>query len=467
MSLKVFRGRRSFLSFFIVLCCYNYGMAMSTVDAVDSEILDVLEGFSGERSSPYENSRNDNSLEMYPQASLSGALSGRFSYAPFEHTTAAGYDVSGVTSIKTQLALSLDGRISSDWSFMLSGWTFYDFTYSLRGRERFSRELRDEYEKEAELGETFIRGKLFNDIDFSFGRQVIVWGKADLLSVVDLWNPVDNRHPGLTEQKFTRLPVWMTKVDIYPGSWQVSAIVSHEYRHDKEPVIGHDFYPYDFAAPSWQDSGDFQERSSAGLMAGRCFPGFDVDLYGGSFRKDLDNVGLNATIAERSTNRIAVIGMAFEKAVPHWLFKLEAAWIGGLQYYSLPGEEKNRLDVLLGADYTGLKNTRISLEIVERHLFGLDGETAARDDTPSRDALLWAFKVSRTFLRDRLNVLFLSYVGGYSFKEGSAQRISAEYTITDSLSFAAGLFLVHSGDNYLMRNAGDNDRLFFQLSYAF
>ncbi|MEE4243719.1 MAG: DUF1302 family protein [Desulfopila sp.] len=439
--------------------------AAQTLEEID--IADALEGFSGDHSSFYESGQDESSSQMYPQAYLSGELSGHFSYAPIEHTTAAGYDVSGVTAMTTRLALSLDGRISPDWSFVLSGWAFYDSAYSLRGREDFSRELRDEYEKEAELGETFIRGKLSDDIDFSFGRQVVVWGKADLLSVVDLWNPVDNRHPGLTDHTYARLPVWLTKVDLYPDPWQVSAIVSHEYRHGREPVIGHDFYPYDFAAPSWQDSGGFRERSSAGLMVGRCFPSFDIDFYGGSFRKDVDNVGLNAAIVQRSTMRISVFGFALEKAIPHWLFKLEAAWVDGLQYYSLPGDEKNRLDVLLGADYTGLKNTRVSLEIVERHLFDLDGETAARDDTPSRDALVWAFRFSRTFLRDRLNVLFLSYAGGYSFQEGSAQRISADYAVTDSLSLTAGLLLVHSGDNYLMRNAGDNDRIFFHLKYVF
>lgn len=405
--------------------------------------------------------------QIYPKINFSGTFSAHIAYAPYQHTTVAGYQVQGLTSFKPKLNLSLDGQLNENWAFKVSSWAYYDLAYTFNQRDQFSTEVLNNYERELELGEAYLQGRLSNNLDIISGRQVIVWGKADFFRVVDQFNPLDNREPGMTDIKYKRLPLWMTRVSSYVGPWNISAIMSHEFRYDKVTVFGNDFYPYDFPAPLRESVDHSFKNCSFGLTVGRSYPGLDIDFYSGSFLKELDLVGLNRDIPRRRTNRLFLAGMAIEKAMNHWLFKMEAAWLEGLNYYSLPEERKSRLDVLLGLDYTAFLNTRISFEVVNQHLFQYDSDIAEADNTPAVDTLLWALLITRNFQYDKLQLALLSYVGGLTFSQGWAQKISATYKMSDHLSLTAGYLFVHDGDNYLMRNAGKNDRLFFQFDYLF
>jgi len=60
-------------------------------------------------------------------------------------------------------------------------------------------------------------------------------------------------------------------------------------------------------------------------------------------------------------------GIASNLVSGSWLFKAEAAFIGDINYRST--NRKNRLDALVGFDYMGKKNTVISLELANRHVF--------------------------------------------------------------------------------------------------
>jgi len=108
-------------------------------------------------------------------------------------------------------------------------------------------------------------------------------------------------------------------------------------------------------------------------------------------------------------------GGATEKAVHNWPFKIEAALINGLRYYSLPELKKTRFDMLFGTDYTGFANTRLSLKVVNRYLFQLDSDVADKYDTPRKDALIWAARIARSFRNDNFEFILISYAGGVTF----------------------------------------------------
>jgi len=408
-----------------------------------------------------------NSSTRFPSINFSGSFSTHVFYSPYQHTTAAGYFVHGLTSLKSRLAFALDGKISEDWYMKISGWGFFDFAYSLQGKEHYSAEVLENYEQELELGETYIRGRLSSYLDITLGRQVVVWGKADLFRVTDMFNPIDNSERGLDDVEVKRLPLLMTRLDTYLGSWRLSSSISHELRYNKDPVFGHDFYPYDFPAPPREDRSNNLKNSSFGLSVERSYRGFDIAFYSGSFLKEQDRVGLTSETPQRYLNRLDMLGIAVEKAQKYWLYKVEVSVKDGFEYYSLPDQKKKRLDLLVGADYTGLANTRLSLEIVNRHIFELDSEMAEWDDTPAIDSLIWAFRAARSFQREKLSLVFLVYAGGFTFSQGSAQNISAEYKVSDLLTVKAGYIFIQSGDNYLMRDMGDNDKLFLKLNYKF
>jgi len=450
------------------------GFAQYQENQTELDLDEILQAFGTEKTPTVSNIPDTpeprpehEKIDDFPNTTLSGGFSHLISYAPFQHTTAAGYPVHGLISCKPRLNLALETKFSTSLFAKISGWAFYDFAYTMQGYNHYPPVMIENYENEIELGETYIRKRLSTHFDISAGRQVAVWGKSDFFRVVDLFNPIDNRERGLDDIEFKRLPLWMTQLDSYFAPWQMSTIVTHELRNNKEPVFGSDFYPYNFQAPPYESKSNTLHNSSWGISAERSYQGIDVGLYYGSFLKEFELIGLTTEMKERKYSRLTMVGGATEKTVHNWLFKIEAALINGLQYYSLPGQTKTRLDTLFGTDYTGFANTRLSLEIVNRHLFQLDSDVTDKYDTPHKDALIWATRIAKSFQNDNFEFILISYAGGITFSQGAAQNVSLKYKISDMLAISAGYIFIQSGDNYLMENVGKNDRAFCKFNYTF
>ncbi|MEC8478391.1 MAG: DUF1302 family protein [SAR324 cluster bacterium] len=79
-----------------------------------------------------------------------------------------------------------------------------------------NREAYDQYRQslmENELREAYFQISPLSFMDLKLGRQIMIWGTADSLSVVDVLNPRDNRVPGLIDVEDARLPLNALKVD--------------------------------------------------------------------------------------------------------------------------------------------------------------------------------------------------------------------------------------------------------------
>ncbi len=459
--------------FFLTLFTQS-GFAQHQENQTESNLDEILQAFDTQETPTVLNIPDipvplpqQEEIDNLPNTTFSGGFSHLISYAPFQHTTAADYPVHGLISFKPRINLTIETKFSKSLFAKVSGWAFNDFAYTIQGYDHYSPDMIENYENEIELGETYIRKRLSTHFDITAGRQIAVWGKSDFFRVVDLFNPIDNRERGLDDIEFKRLPLWMTKLDSYFAPWQISTIVTHELRNNKEPVFGSDFYPFSFPAPPYETKSNTLHNSSWGISAERSYQGIDAGLYCGSFLKEFELVGLTAEMKERKYSRLTMFGGATEKAIQSWLFKIEAAVINGLQYYSLPEQTKIRFDMLIGTDYTGFANTRLSLEVVNRHLFQLDSAVASKDDTPRKDALIWAARIARSFQNDNYEFILISYAGGVTFSQGAAQNVSLRYKINDMLTISAGYIFVQSGDNYLMENVGKNDRAFCKLHYSF
>jgi len=100
--------------------------------------------------------------------------------------------------LRPELELTLKKKFSDSWQGQISAWGYYDLVYSLQGRDNYTSEVLDSYEKELQLRDTFIQGSLTEKLDTKIGRQIVVWGALDNLRVTDVLNPLDLRVLGLT-----------------------------------------------------------------------------------------------------------------------------------------------------------------------------------------------------------------------------------------------------------------------------
>ena len=403
---------------------------------------------------------------------LSGSVSLAGAYNVSQTAPRSGKtDYRGLSRLRPELGLDLDLELPRSWQSFIGLRAFYDLAYAINGRNIYTAAVRDDLEHEIELGEAFVQGPLSANLDLKAGRQIVVWGKSDNIRVVDVLNPLDNRVPGLVDIEEQRLPLTMTKLDYYVGPWNLSAIGVHEIRFGKTPVFGSDFYPLDAPRPPGENPAPGFDQIEAGLALKGIFSGWDLSLYGAWFFDDLahlERIGSTGPPKLRPVHsRLGMLATAVNLARGNWLFKSELALFDGLEFFNTPGKSYTRADVLLGLEYSGISETTISLEAVNRHLFDFDTGLENDPDNAEPDDFQSALRIARDFRNDTLSLTLLALVFGLAGENGALERISLDYDLTDHWALSGGLVFYQSGDKTFFRHIGANDRCFLEAKFSF
>ncbi len=396
-------------------------------------------------------------------------------------------DWRGLSRLRAELQVELEAKFSASWKAFISGKGTYDFAYRINGRDQYTDDVLDNYEKELELRETYLSGSLLESLDIKTGRQIVVWGKSDNIRVTDVLNPLDNREPGLTDLEDLRLPVFMTRLSYYLNKWSLTGIAVHEIRFAKNPEYGSDFYPSPVPYPHEDKPSHGGSNTEYAVSLSGIFSGWDIAFYWADIFDDTPHVELQSldldvvsvsplqinteTRVEMKHARVKMYGADVNAAFGNWLIKIEAAWFDGMQFFNYPhitgnlpdteitiqpGKKYSRIDTLGGIEYSGFKNTMMSLEMVNRHL---------RDYEVEQNELQTVVRVAKNFLNDTF--LLEVIASWYARSGGSFQRFSAEYDITDNTKIIGGTALYQSGDHAGFTNIDDNDRIFLEGKFSF
>ena len=433
---------------------------------------EILEGFEEDKE---EKAYVDSEKQYLPSyLNLDGYFKLGSSYNLFSHT-ATGTDTNwqGLSRLRTEIMLELDVEFSDFWQARVAGHGFYDFAYRIRGRNNFTDEVLDDYENELEFDEVWLQGSLAKSFDLKTGRQFVVWGKSDNIRITDVLNPLNLREPGLTDIENLRLPVTMTKLDYYFSGLNLSGIVIHEVRYNKNPVFGSDFFPAPQPLPSKErpkEGFDINNTQFAAALHG-IFRGWDASLYGAyifdqTAHFDTDTVGPPPELKLKHAP-LKMAGAAFNIARGNWLFKTEAAYFDGIRFFNGGGKDYKRIDALAGAEYSGFTNMTISLEFADRHIINYDNQLKDDPDITEKDEFISALRITKTYLNDTLTLTMLAQTFGVTGDDGAFQRFTAEYDWTDSIEITGGVVFYQSGDLIRFNNVGKNDRLYFEIKYNF
>jgi len=451
------------------------GFEDDTPVAVEAEQIneeDILDGFEDENEQIQTADAEENGLPAF--LSIDGYLKLSSVYAFLAHD-AAGTDTSwhGLTRLRPEIKLIVDADLSKDWQARVSGHAFYDLAFSINGRDNYTDDVLDSYETEIEFDEVYLQGSLTDDLDLKAGRQIIVWGRSDNIRITDVLNSLELRWPGLVDIEKLRLPVTMTKLDYYFKGWNLSGIVMHEVRYNRNPEFGSDFFPAAQPLPGDEspDEGFAIENTQFAASLNGIFRGWDVSFYFADIYARNGFLSSTARIPapqfEIKHPRIKMLGGAFNMAWRNWLFKTEAAFFDGFEFSSTPDKNYSRLDALAGVEYAGISDATIALEIANRHYFDFDERLEDSPDFQKEDLFEWALRITKPYWNDTLNLTFLTNIIGPTGDDGGFQRFTAEYDLTDAVELTGGIVFYQSGDLRRTMGIGDNDRIFCEVQYNF
>ena len=420
-------------------------------------------------------------VEVKPDMfTLSGNLAFKTSFGYIQHEVKAnkadanGIEYSGFNQAQTALYLQLDGKLSDDWKLRVSGDMFYDAIYDMHSDNNYNEDTLDAYRTQIRLDDTYVQGRITRDIDLKVGRQIVVWGKSDSIRITDVINPIDNRLPGMTDIEDLRLSVGMAKLDYYVGQWNISAMAIAESRIMLEAAPRSEFFPVDKVFPVAPDPfielitpDSSWENMQYAFAANGVFSGWDLSFYAADV---LDQKWyINPDTLKREVSKIQMLGSAINIATGSWLLKGEVAYLDGVKYNSTT-DAKSRFDALLGVDYMGIKDTVLSLEVANRHIFDYEtqmSQLVAKPDYVDEDEMQTAMRLTRSFSNDSINASALLSMFGSSFQYGGFARIWVEYEVMDALSANIGLVDYIDGDKPFTKAIRDNDRVFADITYSF
>ena len=390
------------------------------------------------------------------------SFSGVYAYLDREPAAGSNTDFEGITRLRTRLDLEYQADPLPGWRFHADGHAWYDAVYQLIGRD-YPQSVKDEYQREVELDELWLRGRLGSAADIKLGRQIVVWGKSDNLRITDVINPLDARELGMVDIEDLRLPVTMSRLDLYRGHWNLSALIIHEVRFDKFPPFGSEYFPLPFPLPPDDKPDSSLQNSQFGLALNGSFSRWDLSLYAANiFDRQAWIANPGTPQAERRHARISMLGAAAVLPLSNWLWKTELAHYPGLR---LTGHNDRiaRRDVLLGMEYSGFNDTTLSVELADRHLYDYQPLPGGAP----RNNWQAAIRYQGDFQHDRLHLTLVGTFVELFDNAAGFVRAQGEYELTDDINLTVGLVLYQQGELPPTSGLADNDRVFADLEWSF
>ena len=430
---------------------------------VEASADDIMDGFDDEVS-PSSSTKKERAKEeakvKKKRETFAEALDGLTGKLTEQTTFSYGGDAphDNFSSLKSSFLLDYEHKFDNGFKVKTNAKAYYDAIYSLRGRNKYSKDELKELESEVRLFDAYVEGSLSDNLDMKLGRQVVVWGRSDTIRITDVLNPLDNRRPGMVDIEDLRLPVGMAKFDYFVGDWRITPIAVVEQQFSLNPPAGSALNPSSNSLPKDET---YNEVLPA-LSIGGEFSGFDVNLYAASVR---DDAGYFAN-GKLQHDKVTMLGTALNVLQGSWLLKGELAHFDGLKYSTTGQKEFKRSDGLIGLEYNGFADTLIAYDASIRKVHGYDARLKTLPLAVEEETYQHAFRVSSDFMNATLKANYLISLFGKNLDEGGFQRAWVKYDIADGIFANVGV-VDYIGGSKRFDAVSNNDMAFMDVTYSF
>jgi hypothetical protein len=306
------------------------------------------------------------------------------------------------------------------------------FKSTIKNYSDFSTNINNDYDI-YDINELTLNVKLDEESDFTFGRQIIVWGKSDNIRITDKINSLNNTTPGIVDIEDLRRGRLLSKLDFYNGNWTYSGIFMHEARFSLLPEPGSDYYNPQLFSKAIRKGPSDNDGNFAFSASGN-FQGQDIVFY---FLKDYVD---NTSFKSRMT------AVAYNKVINSFSLKSELSYNDNYENNNVDSV----VDSMLGIEYNGISDGSLSFEVANKN-----------------NTIQYATRYSQSFLNQTLDVSLLHSSYKKNGSGGGFTRLWSDYAINDSISLSTGLIYYHSGSNILFDSIKNNDRFFTSIKYNF
>jgi len=343
-------------------------------------------------------------------------------------------------------------------------------------------------------------------IDFSMGKQIIRWGKADHISPVDTINPTDAREFILADYEESKQPVWMAnpkllfenftlegvfvpffeeaELDYFGTDWAVfthlkkeigSSPVSEDIKHyfnrlaveKQDPNTEAEFGLRLATTVKKWDLGVSWHHTTEDLPYFASFPVKNIHVDGSLNREDLGKSLETAVLTDENIMveflRTDIIGGEFETTWSGFGFRGEAAWYENqsLLTASLTSSKNATFTYTIGADYTTKSDIYLNLQFTHQYISGYTPDILYF----KQNNYSLSGEISRDIFVDWLEASVLYSITLSDSAWYLSPRITHTYVTNLDLVVGADIF---SGDkDTWLGRFSDNDQLFIDISYRF
>ncbi len=343
-----------------------------------------------------------------PKLSIFGSIDLSSSY---------GYRLHHITSTKLSTNVKLEYKINKNNRFKATLKAYKDVSSKVSNDD------------DIDINEIYLQSTINKKMDFTFGRQIVVWGKSDNIRITDFLNPTDNTKPGMVDIKDLRLGRFMSKVDYSYDKWLFNAILIHENRFSTIAKKNSEYY---LGVAPKTPSNKF--NSAVAFSANGNFQGQDVSFY------------LANNYVDNTTYKTNMAGFAYNKVVSSYLFKTEVAYFDNYDNNAI----KSKIDSLVGVEYNGIKEGSVSLEIANKD-----------------NDIQYSIRFNQSYKNQTLDFTALYSGFGKNLQNGGFFRTWIDYDINDKFKVSLGMIDYFGGDNLKLEKFKNNDRVFTTLQYNF
>ncbi|MCK4396192.1 hypothetical protein KAW96_06310 [candidate division WOR-3 bacterium] len=314
--------------------------------------------------------------------------------------------------------------------------------------------------------------------DFRLGRQIIIWGKADGIQIIDIISPPDYTEFLARDFDDIRMPVDALKFRILPGLLDLEFIWIPFFKpavlpQEDNPWAIHIEFPEGMDVTLEQTilpEKKFKNSEFAGKVS-MYLSGMDFSLSAAYLWDDLpalhktiiaDTIPVKLILTPKH-HRITFVGFDFAKPVKDFVLRGELAFFHGKYFEPQDISEelykKNSINTLLGVDWYPGNDLMITAQFVDNYI--LDYEQAIKDD---EHTMLTTLHISKKLFRQTLELSTMGYFG-INEKDGFV-RTNMDYALTDEIHLLCGVDLFF-GDKGMMGQYNDNDEVWIKAKYSF